>query len=78
MIHKYTQIIVGDIERDILIGLFGKSTAVLIYDVYALSVPYEVPKPLTKTVHMLADLKVQLFSHKGTVIAVDICESAVF
>ena len=74
MIYKYTEIIVGNVKRNVLVRLLGKCAAVFVYDVDALAVSYEAAEALAKTINVLAYAKAQLLSHEVPVIAVDKCK----
>ena len=64
MIYKHTEIVVGNVERNVLVRLLGKCAAVFVYDVDALAVSYEAAEALAKTINVLAYAKAQLLSHE--------------
>ena len=78
MIHENAQVVIRNVERYVLVGLLRESAAVLVIDVDNLTVPYEVPEPLTQAVDVLAHAEIQLFPHETAVSAVDVCQCALF
>ena len=76
VIYEYAEIIIGDVERDIFVGLLCECAAVFVDDSDALAVPDEVAEALAQAIDMLADTKAQLLSHEAAIIAVDKCERA--
>ena len=61
VVHEQTVLLVGQIERDVLVRLFGAGAAVLVPDIDGLAVLDEVGEAFAQTVDLLADAEVELF-----------------
>ncbi len=63
LVHEQAVVVVGQVERHVLVRLLGAGAAVLVPDLDALAVLDEVRETLAQAVDLLADAQVELVGH---------------
>ncbi|MNN18213.1 hypothetical protein D3C81_1314190 [compost metagenome] len=65
MINEHTITLVGNIERNVLVSLFGACASILVPDIYNLPIPLKSCETLPKSIYPFPDTKIKLFTHVG-------------
>ena len=78
MIHQHAVAAVGQVERDVFVGLLGAGAAVFIPGFNVLAVAHQRGKALAQAIHGFADAQIQTLEHVVAIVVAVLHIAVVF